>query len=79
MSVDDRRNCSLCGTHIGVLGNDYCDPCDREIGRKPPRVSCLSCGVRAPQPRMQQIDVSPEEKYYPEIRYLCRDCGGDGS
>jgi len=77
VSINNRRNCSLCGTHIGALGDDYCDPCAREVGQKPPRVSCLSCGVRAPKPRMHAVEMSREDEFYPRVRYLCRDCGGD--
>jgi hypothetical protein len=36
----------------------------------------MGCDRRAPQDQMESIDVSPEDEYYPEIRYLCRGCSG---
>jgi len=76
---DDPTACSKCGVHIDMWGGEYCDPCAREIGAKPPIERCLHCGARAPQEQMESVDVSAPDEYYPEIRYLCWDCaGGDG-
>lgn len=76
--------CSLCGVALGsgkrLAGEEYCDACQREHGMKPPLRDCLHCGQRGPQDQMESIDVSADDEYYPEIRYLCRDCsGGDDS
>ena len=68
--------CSKCGVHIGAFGDQYCDPCAREIGVKPPIQRCVSCGRDAPGEEMKTIDVSPDDEYYPEIRHLCRNCSG---
>lgn len=76
---DDPRACSHCGVHIGMLGDDYCDPCARELGTKPPMDRCIECGQRAPQEEMDSIDVSAPDEYYPEIRYLCPGCSGEVS
>lgn len=76
---EDPRACSVCGVHIGFFGGEYCDPCAREIGAKPPLERCLHCGQRAPQEQMEPIDLSGEDEYYPEIRYLCRGCSGGES
>ena len=76
---DDPRLCSMCGVYVGFLGDEYCDGCAREIGAKPPLRRCLNCGQRAPEERMETIDVSPEDEYYPEIEYLCRSCSGSES
>ena len=75
----DPRACSKCGVHTGAFGGDYCDLCAREIGAKPPMQRCMGCGQDVPQEQMKTIDVSPEDGYYPDIRYLCRDCSGDDS
>jgi len=72
--ADDPRACSRCGVHIGALGSDYCDPCARELGDKPPLRRCVHCGQRGPQDQMNSFDVSSEDELYPEIRYLCRGC-----
>jgi hypothetical protein len=72
----DPRACSRCGVHIGLLGDEYCNPCAREIGAKPPLERCLGCGCNAPQEQMKTVDVSASDDYYPEIRYLCPDCSG---
>ena len=78
--ADDPAACSKCGVHIGLASDDYCDPCAREIGTKPPMQRCMHCGKSYPQELMDDIDISDEDEYYPEIRYLCADCaGGDGS
>jgi hypothetical protein len=74
--TDDPRACSKCGVHIGFFGDEYCEPCAREIGVQPPMERCLHCGENAPQEQMESIDISGPEEYYPEIRYLCRDCSG---
>lgn len=83
MSEQDRRDptedpqaCSRCGVYIGALGDDYCEPCAREYGSKPPMRRCMGCGQDAPQEQMKTIDVSPPDEYYPEIEYLCHDCSG---
>lgn len=77
--TEDPRACSRCGVHIGLRSGDYCDPCAREIGAKPPMRRCMGCGRDAPQEEMESIDVSAPDEYYPDIEYLCRDCsGGDG-
>jgi hypothetical protein len=72
--ADDPSACSLCGVHIGFGGDNYCDPCAREIGVKPPMEECLECGQRAPREAMDGIDVSPPDEYYPTMRYLCGGC-----
>lgn len=78
--ANDPLACSKCGVHIGAFGDDYCDGCARELGVKPPMVRCMGCGRDAPQERMEPIDISPPDEYYPEIEYLCRGCsGGDGA
>lgn len=78
--ADDSRACSLCGVHIGIFGDEYCDGCARELGAKPPLQRCEHCGTTAPEPHMESFDVSTESEYYPDIRYLCPSCqGGDGA
>jgi hypothetical protein len=73
--ADDPGACSKCGTHIGRLRDEeYCEPCARELGAKPPMQRCLSCGRDVPQEQAEAIDVSPDDEYYPTIRYLCRQC-----
>jgi len=74
--TDDPAACSKCGVHIGAFGGEYCDPCAREIGAKPPMERCMNCGQLAPQEQMEDIDVSPDDEYYPDMRYLCWDCAG---
>jgi|APHM01.1.fsa_nt_gi hypothetical protein len=75
---DDPRACSMCGVKISFRGGDYCDACAREIGAKPQLESCHYCGARAGREQMETIDLSSEDEYYPEIRYLCpRHSGGD--
>jgi hypothetical protein len=74
--AEDPRACSRCGVHIGLLGDEYCDPCAREVGAKPPMERCMHCGRDAPQERMEAVDISAPDEYYPEIRYFCRDCSG---
>jgi len=76
--ADDPNLCSHCGTYIGFSSEDYCDPCARELGVKPPMERCLDCGQRAPQEEMESIDVSQPDEYYPEIRYLCPGCSDRG-
>jgi len=73
---EDPTLCSKCGVHIGAFGGEYCDPCEREIGAKPPIRRCVHCGQRAPQDQMEAIDVSTDDEYYPEFEYLCRGCAG---
>lgn len=77
--TDDPRACSRCGVHIGLLGDDYCDPCAREIGAKPPMERCMGCGQDVPQEQMESVDISPPDEYYPTIRYFCRGCSGGES
>jgi len=74
--TEDPRACSLCGVHIGAFGDEYCDPCGREMGVKPPLERCMGCGQRAPQDHMESVDISAPDEYYPTIRYLCRGCSG---
>ena len=74
---EDAQLCSKCGTYIGLFGHEYCDSCARDIGTKPPIRQCLGCGQRSPQEQMEAVDISPEDEYYPDIRYLCRSCGGE--
>lgn len=74
--ADDPHACSKCGTYIGMIGDDYCEVCAREIGAKPPMERCHHCGRDAPQEEMKSFDLSGGEEYYPQIRYLCRDCSG---
>ena len=71
---EDPSACSLCGCHIGLGKSDYCDPCAREIGAKPPLRECLGCGRRGEQEHMAAVDISSPDEYYPTIRYLCRSC-----
>jgi DNA-directed RNA polymerase subunit RPC12/RpoP len=73
---EDPAACSRCGVHIGLASDDYCDPCAREIGAKPPMQRCMGCGKNYPQEWMDDIDISGEDEYYPKIRYLCPDCSG---
>jgi hypothetical protein len=75
--TDDPRACSRCGVHIGLIGGEYCDPCAREVGTKPPIRRCMGCGQDAPQEQMDTIDVSPDDEYYPNIKYLCPKCSGN--
>jgi len=77
--TEDPSACSKCGVHIGTFSGEYCDACAREIGAKPPMQRCLGCGQDAPQEQMKTIDVSPEDEYYPDIRYLCPGCSGGES
>jgi hypothetical protein len=70
------RACSRCGVAIGLRGGDLCDRCARSVGAKPPIERCIHCGSRAPQEQMESIDISTDDEYYPEIRYLCRECSG---
>lgn len=80
---DDPFACSLCGCAIGeikrIKGEEYCDTCAREIGAKPPLERCMHCGTRAPAERMNPVDISTDDEYYPEIRYFCRGCSDGGS
>lgn len=79
-SANDPECCSRCGTYIGRFNSDdYCDGCAREVGAKPPIRQCYGCNRDAPEKEMKAIDVSPHEDYYPDIRYLCRDCERGGS
>jgi len=77
--TEDPRACSRCGVHMGFLGDDYCDPCAREIGARKPIVRCMGCSQDAPQEKMEPVDISSPDEYYPTIRYLCRDCSGGES
>lgn len=77
--ADDPAACSLCGVHIGAFGDEYCDGCARDVGVKPPLRRCLHCGQRAPEAEMDAIDVSAPDEYYPQVRYLCPGCAGEGS
>jgi len=72
--ADDPAACSLCGVHIGAFGDEYCEGCAREIGAKPPLRRCEQCGDRYPEPRMEAIDVSPSDEYYPEFVHVCQGC-----
>ena len=74
--TEDPSACSRCGVHIGFGSDEYCDPCARKLGAKPPLERCIGCGQRAPQDQMESIDISGPDEYYPTIRYLCRDCSG---
>jgi hypothetical protein len=73
---EDPSACSKCGVHIGFGGDEYCDGCARDIGAKPPLRRCVHCGQRGPEEQMNTIDISTDDEYYPEIRYLCRGCAG---
>lgn len=66
----------MCGVHIGLLGDEYCDACAREAGAKPPIERCLHCGQDAPREEMETVDLSGPDEYYPKIEYLCRGCSG---
>jgi hypothetical protein len=74
--TEDMRACSRCGVYIGWPSDEYCDACAREVGAKPPMERCMHCGQRAPRNHMESVDISPEDEYYPEIRYFCSDCSG---
>lgn len=74
--TEDPRACSRCGVHIGFLGDDYCDPCAREIGARGDIVRCMGCGQDGPEEQMESVDISSEDEYYPTIRYLCPSCSG---
>lgn len=76
--ADDPRACSMCGVHIGAFGDDYCEPCARDIGTKPPMERCMHCGEDVPREQAESIDISADEEYYPEIRYFCPSCSGGG-
>jgi len=75
--LDDPSVCSRCGVHIGAFGDEYCEPCAREVGVKPPLRRCMNCGQDAPGEQMTAIDISPDDEYYPTIRYLCPSCSGE--
>jgi len=77
--TEDPRACSRCGVHIGFLGDNYCDPCAREIGARGEMVRCMGCGQDGPEGQMESVDISEPDEYYPTIRYLCRDCSGGAS
>ena len=78
--TESPQMCSRCGVYIGGFSSgEYCDPCAREIGAKPPMQRCFGCGRDAPQEQMETIDLSDPDEYYPEIAYLCRDCSGGES
>jgi len=49
------------------LGNDPADLARRTEEQRP----CFVCGDRHAKDEMDTIDVSGEDEYYPEIRYLC--------
>jgi len=76
--LDDPSVCSRCGVHIGAFGDEYCEPCAREVGVKPPLRRCMNCGQDAPGEQMTAIDISPDDEYYPTTRYLCHDCSDCG-
>ena len=71
---EDPKACTLCGTYIGLFGEDYCDGCAREIGVKPPLRRCVECGKRGPEEDMKALDVSGPDEYYPVFEYLCPAC-----
>jgi hypothetical protein len=77
--ADDLSACSKCGVHIGSFGDEYCEPCAREIGAKPPMERCMHCGQDLPRERAESVDISGPDEYYPEIRYLCPGCPGGAS
>lgn len=56
------------------LTGDYCEGCEREVGIKPPLRRCESCGNEYPEERMEALDVSEPDEYYPEFIYLCGGC-----
>jgi len=74
--AEDPRACSLCGTLLAFSSDEYCDHCARQVGAKPPLERCMHCGNGGPQEQMESVDISTEDEYYPEIRYLCRSCSG---
>jgi len=76
---EDPVLCSKCGVHIGLFGDEYCEPCARDLGTKPPLERCLGCGQDAPRDLMESVDVSSPDDYYPDFRYLCPNCSGGGS
>jgi hypothetical protein len=41
-------------------------------------VVCYGCGAYVPRRQTEDIDVSPPDEYYPDMRALCPDCSGDG-
>lgn len=78
---DDPFACSICGCYLSELqrvrGDDHCESCKREHDPTHVIHNCLGCGREALQEQMEAIDISPPDEYYPEVRYLCRDCDGD--
>jgi len=75
---NDPNACSKCGVYIGSFpDDDYCEPCAREIGVKPPMERCLHCGQDAPQEVMEPINLAGDDEYYPKIKYLCGGCSGN--
>lgn len=74
--TEDPNACSRCGVYTGSFSDEYCNPCARELGTKPPIQQCMGCGREASQELMEPIDVSPPDEYYPKMEYLCRDCSG---
>jgi len=76
--AEDPRACSICGVYVGAFGGEYCDGCAREVGAKPPLQRCVGCGRDFPQERMDAFDVSAEDEYYPDLRYICPGCQSEG-
>lgn len=68
---DDPFACSKCGGYLGELermNGSYCESCKVETE---PHVVCEECGDRLPQSRASNLDVSPDDEYYPEFIYFC--------
>jgi hypothetical protein len=74
--ADDPKACSKCAVHIGLWNGDYCDGCEREMGLKPPMTRCFGCHELYPQEKMDRIDLSDPDEYYPQFQYLCGSCSG---
>lgn len=80
---DDPFSCSRCGHPLGLTtkieGGEYCESCQREHDMNPDMVTCTGCGRYASAERMEPVDVTPPDEYYPKVEYVCWDCsGGEG-
>lgn len=58
------------------LGND---PDDLRRRTEPEQRACFVCGAYHAPNRMETIDISGEDDYYPETRYVCPDCTSDST
>lgn len=70
---DDPYACNMCGCRVSIR-EDYCDACARDIGAKPPLISCYHCGDRYEEQQMESIDLSAPDELYPDIKHICSKC-----